>query len=591
MLEIGSYVKLNYIRLKNFMSFKDIELSNLDKYKIIFIMSSNATGKSTLTSEGLYYSFFGRSLRFKKIQNLLSRFYVSGESFANIKLSINNKTNPTMYLDIKRYITGSDRKFEISSNNDESGIFEDMCNLSKVDKLNTYLKSLLEMDENKFSILYLKSPYSGSLFESNSTLLTSITKVQYFSDLRTDFHGIVKDLKSTLNIKKSHIDNQHNLLNSTKERLKEVDINQTEKQDNIKILSELEKKLRITKDESDRQLRRKKQANVNKEKRQLSLNVQQEQRAKIEATLSHKRQQHVHYNKLIKAGKCPTCSQKINKELYSDDLNQIFQDGIKLKNDLDAVQNGIKEIEKALYNINQFQNEIYNIEQKINNEIIMLNNQISQLKHKIEQSEITNHNNTTIIEEIIKNIDSAQKEISEFEREFVILENIYSKLLNKKGEYINKFYTKKISGFTKLYSKILYDFTNGKYNTVTIDLNNYPVFNGSVIYESLSTSERKIVDLAFIIAYVAYLSQELKFKTFILDELLDNIDPENILNILNIIYNISVKYNLQIFLTSNMSDYIISNMTQYKIDHPDTKIINLREKIGLDDEDTNLFDI
>jgi hypothetical protein len=119
--------------------------------------------------------------------------------------------------------------------------------------------------------------------------------------------------------------------------------------------------------------------------------------------------------------------------------------------------------------------------------------------------------------------------------------------------------------------------TKGKYTSVTIKLDNKPILNNSIIYNALSTSERKFVDVSFVLSYIIYLSTKLKFKTFILDEFFDNFDKENILHIYDIIYEMAVKYNLQIIIASNITDYIFSYIGK----NEDVKLINIG-KGGID---------
>ena len=67
------------------------------------------------------------------------------------------------------------------------------------------------------------------------------------------------------------------------------------------------------------------------------------------------------------------------------------------------------------------------------------------------------------------------------------------------------------------------------------------------------------------------LSSNLKFKTFILDEFFDNYDKDNIIHIYNTIYNIAEEYGLQLFITTNKSDYLFDEIDRKS----DIKILEL----------------
>ncbi len=589
MLDNNNYVKLSSIHLKQFMSFKEILLEDLEKFKIIFIMSTNATGKSTLTSEALHYALFGRALRFKKLQGLLNNKYVNGEAFAKISLAVNTSSTADKidfsYLDIRKNIQ-SEPKFEVEARNDAAGLFDDFTEIRNVDKFTGAIKSMLDLDEKKFSILYLKSPFSESLFESKSTLLASITKVNFFNELRTDFNGIVKDLKKTLELKQGHLNQQSNLLESTKKQLTKYTMDKESEGADVQLITELQTSLAQKHTSIQNEIIRKNKAIGNRDKLNPEIQKLSNLKAQLNTQISHKRTEYKRLQKLIAAGKCPTCEQVISGGIYDNQMKALHEEGQKLVTQVKEVDVQMPELNKRISSIIAFIDETYDTEQAINNHIISLNNQIAQLDSKLKNNTNKQKSDDMVLDQINKAITEIHNEITSLTRDYNILNKIFTKLLNKKGDYINRFYNQKIANFTNVYRELLKDFTNGKYHDVTIDMNNYPIFNGDILYESLSTSERKFVDIAFVISYIAYLSTELKFKTFVLDEFFDNFDQENVLRIYDIIYEIAKKYNLQIFITSNIADYIISNMHQYLETHPDVKIVNLREEIGLDDQNS-----
>ena len=144
--------------------------------------------------------------------------------------------------------------------------------------------------------------------------------------------------------------------------------------------------------------------------------------------------------------------------------------------------------------------------------------------------------------------------------DYKIMESIAKIMLSKNSEYINLYYSNKIYDFNLIFKQILSKMTKGKYTSVTMKLNNRPTLNGHIEYESLSTSERKFIDLSFVMSYIVYLSTKLKLKSFILDEFFDNYDKDNIIHIYLMVLEIANKYNLQLFITTNMGEYLFSFM-------------------------------
>lgn len=570
------YIKLDSINLSQFMSFPSLEITGLSQYKIIFIVGSNADGKSTLTSEALFYTLFGRSLRYKKISELISWSYQSGIASSSIGLSIKSH-NYLSSCTIYRAINDDHNKFNISITNDADNIFGDMLSIEKSSDFTLQLKQLLDLDEQRFKLLYLKSPFSEVIFETNSDLLSSITKSNFINDLRTDFSTIIKDIKQKQNDINDIIAKQNNLINSISKELSDSENSVVTEADNRKRLKIIVDKI-IALEQSYKNLIDDSVANkeshrvLNEKIRKLT-----EHKATLTSFINQSQTKIDHYNNLINRGKCPTCEQLIDKTIYMVDMGEIENNIADGKLKLEKVITLYKQLSKEFATVDDKLNNIYTNTKDITNNIIKLNNIKNDIESSLKVSHEKTKSNDMVLDKLKASITELNDQLTIYGAELAVFDNIFKLMLNKQSKYINDFYNKKIHDFNIIYRSILSKMTKGKYTNVTIKLDNKPILNNSIIYNALSTSERKFVDVAFVLSYIIYLSTKLKFKTFILDEFFDNFDKENILHIYDIIYEMSVKYNLQIIIASNITDYIFNYIGK----NEDVKLINIG-KDGID---------
>lgn len=549
-------VRLNAIELHNFMTFKDFTIDNLRNKRIIFIVGKNANGKSTLTSETIYYALFGRSLRYNKLSDLISWEYKKGGAYVSLGIALETKNN-TIDLNLTRFLTGS-TKFKLTITNDTENILSDLTLIEKVPEFNKAIKRLIDIDEQKFGLLYLKSPFSEVLFETNSDLLSNITKANFINDLRKDFSGIIKEIKLKQGTIKETIIKQNNLIDSitkefkssksaqqqletNKDKLKDVIAKITELETFIHSLTGINNKLNNTHDTLTGKI------NSIIEKRTTLNNFINQTEDKIE-----------HYQNLISRGKCPTCEQAITGNIYTDDLTLLNSNVKKAEQSLTAVNELYKKLSAEIYEVKNKTDSYYTKNQKANSSLLKLTSIKSKLETIINSTSQTEKDNDTILSKIKNTVFELNEELAVISADLAIFDGIFKVMLNKRSEYINHFYNTKIQDFNIILQTILSQMTKGKFHHISIRLDNKPILNKDKNYNALSTSERKFIDMSFVIAYIIYLSSKMKFKTFILDEFFDNFDKENILHIYDIIYELANKHNLQIFITSNMTEYLFN---------------------------------
>lgn len=560
-------VILNSIKLKNFMTFEEYEIDNLADDNIIVITGKNANGKSTLTSETINYGLFGKSLRFNKIEDMIS-WNSEGESFVDLGLKIFTDVDETK-LNIKRTITAGN-KSEVESDNDNSEIYNILKKDIKKNDFNSHIRDMLDIDEKKFNMIYLKSPFSEVLFESNSELLSSITKSQYINELRKDFNRIVKDISSERGVIDESIEKQKNLIESInkeikdsstdvdveshKERLQEILNKIDESQNNLKIIGE------------EISSKRSKTRKINETLIKIQDYISGKN-SEIKSLSNNK----IEIENLVRDKICPKCKQKIDVINCKKEIEDLDKNISDLEKDVEDALRYRKKVSDDYSSNENDLNDNISKQNSINRQIIQLNNLKSDIKAAIESSKKEKKNNDTIIKKIKDTIVELNDELKVLSRDYTVLNSICKIMLNKNSEYINKFYNSKIYDFTIIFKSILSKLTNGKFVDITIKLNNKPTINGEIEYNALSSSERKFVDISFVISYIVYLSTQMKFKTFILDEFFDTFDQYNIVNMYEIIDEISKKYDLQIIITSNMSEFVMS----YLSDTSNMRIIDI----------------
>jgi len=564
-------IKFNSLTMRNFMSYAEFSLTDLAKYKIIFIAGKNAQGKSTLTSEAPYYALFGDSLRYNKNSQLLSWYYdpdLNEPSFSQLGLSFDFGTHVSNVL-IKRNIIG-DEKYSIDVDDDPIKYFDELKSIIRVPDLNKEIKTLLDIDEKKFSILYLKSPFSSPIFETDSDLLSSITKSQHINELRKEFNAVVATLKSDVNNMSITIEKQNELaatINKQLQAIANTDKQRDDKEQLEKVIDELEKmeqEIILTNEIITR--KRAEYSNIATRK-----NNGIEWTTKVKTYLNQLRKDKDRLIQLTERGKCPTCEQSISRTLYTEDLTDIDEKIHKHQSLYEEGATKLSEINNTLNTIDNNLTDAQNKQRNYNDKIRSLSNMKSQLKTNINNYNDNKSNNDEILKQIRVKIMDLNDELSLLQTDYKILDSISKLMLGKNSEYINIFFDKKINSFNIVFRSILSKMTKGKYTDVKMKLNNKPTLNGHIEYESLSTSERKFIDLSFVISYIVYLSKKLKLKTFILDEFFDNYDKENIVHIYKMVYETAYTHDLQLVITTNMADYLFN----YMGDMDDVKIIEL----------------
>lgn len=564
-------IKIDKINLSNFMTFDKFEIGELSNHKIIFLCGQNAQGKSTITSESPYFTLFNKPLRYSKIEELLNWDYDHNskeEAFSELTLRIVDNDDNDSYLTVKRNIIGSRYEFDVDNN--DYNLYDNLYTAKNITGFNNSLKELLDINESVFSILYLKSPFSQVIFDSNSELLSKITKSEYINELRNDFNTTAKELKINITNLKTSIDQQNKLAASIKSQLNSIldDSKYKENTHKIKLITNditnIEKELAIFSQEINKN-------KTNHDKYFNKKNELQNLINKINLFINQLEDEKKKMLDLINKGQCYVCNQPIEYNLYSNQINIIEAKIKKYREYLLENTSNMKAINNIINKLSSNSNNNQNIKDNFYRKIRELSNLKSSLTQSIQNHDENKKNNKDILKKIRKTIIDLNDELSLIDSDYKIISGISKLLLAKNSEYINEFYNKKIYNFNMVFKSILTKLTNNKFNDVKILLNNKPILNDGIQYKALSTSEKKFIDISFVIAYIVYLSTNLKFKTFILDEFFDNYDKRNIIHIYNTMYEIAKDYDLQLIITTNQSDYIFSEIEKKE----DIKIITL----------------
>ena len=564
-------IKIDEIDLYNFMTFSKFNINNLSQYKIIFICGHNAQGKSTITSESIYFTFFNKPLRYGKIEELINWNYdyeKKEKAYAKLSLSVIDNNNEKSFLTIKRNIVGSRYEFEVSDN--DNNLYDELYVAKNITNFNNSLKDILDINESIFSILYLKSPFSQVIFDSNSELLSKITKSEYINELRNDFKNIENNLRINVKNLRDSIEKQNELSESIKNQLNEI-LNEDDYKDNLKKIEKISLEIsKIEKMLNDMISK----YNVDKSKYDDLINKKNKLQLLINKTnfyIDQLKKEKEEMLNLVNQGKCFTCKQHIEKDLYNIEIHNIDHKIEKYSDILNTSYDNFNKLNIFINNLNKKIISDQSNKEMMNDKIRSLSNFRATLKESISNHDKNKKNNHDILVKIRRTIIDLNDELSQIDSDYKIISSISKLLLAKNSEYINEFYNKKIYNFNIIFKSILSKLTNNKFYDVKILLNNKPILNENIQYKALSTSEKKFIDISFVIAYIIYLSSNLKFKTFILDEFFDNYDKDNIIHIYNTIYNIAEEYGLQLFITTNKSDYLFDEIDRKS----DIKILEL----------------
>lgn len=246
---------------------------------------------------------------------------------------------------------------------------------------------------------------------------------------------------------------------------------------------------------------------------------------------------------LIDSGRCPTCGSSLETEDFAKEKEELLKEKEECEN---RINNIIKLVNDAKSKISKLDKKGQEIQQSSNNSQVI--NLMSELKYKKSLMNIS----VTPIEELKKNLvdeindlNDEKHKLEEEKKDLEFLIHMFSD--NGIKRYISNMYIPMIN---KLMVEMM-EYMNLNY-TVIFD-NNFDakiIQNGNnVKYNTLSKGEKRRVDFAAVIAFIRFLKLQFSHVNLLfLDEIFSNVDVNGVNDMIEILKELSVKMNLNIYL-------------------------------------------
>jgi len=531
------------------------ELEFSDEGGLWMILAPNGHGKSFVVNmpKIMYY---GRLDKFKKddIANRLNRHgWIKGDV----------QINPQTKVTIERKLSPSD--LTVRKNNKDIGKagisnYQDYIDAEVVELPYHIFSNIVSLSINDFKSFVSMTPNDKRIIIDKLFSMEVLNKMNWL--IKHD----LRDIKINIDLFDNEISSLQNSVKSSTKELeklkKKVNEDNTERIKNIsKKISKYKDKYLEAKDKLQEYKQKEKDINQ-------SYNIFIEQKSKIQNELNDLNKKIKLYNK----DKCPTCETPFTTKSFEI-----------LKGDLQEKQEEKqKELETLKLSEKKYKDTLSKVKKgidKLNDFIIKLRSAYNSLKSEFDKLKIDKPKEFKSIQNIISKST-----------------NRITKKENEKVEYDNKF--KYLSILEELYSdagvkkKILDSYlpTLNKEIEFTLNELHFPYrlrFDNNfephmkhlgidISVETLSTGEKKRVDLAVLISIVRMLKRKYpNLNIFMLDEILSSIDGDGMYDIIGLLKKTAKELSMHIFIISH---------TPLPIEHFDYEI-NIIKKDGFSDLD------
>ena len=247
---------------------------------------------------------------------------------------------------------------------------------------------------------------------------------------------------------------------------------------------------------------------------------------------------------LFKSGICPLCGSELTGDHYKDEINKINSEIATLENNKEQLVNCQSELCSKLATVRE--------------KFVVINNKIDNVSKSI----ISIKANSTAIEKIQESKSSIEDLLTEFQNKLNNLNNIRIETDNKiefikivMGIFSNdgvKKYVNQI--YTPMINKIILDISeklNLFYKIEFDDEFNCKIWSNGieVNYSTLSSGEKRKLDFTIIVSFIKLLKlQSMSSNVMFLDEVFATLDLSAIDNMIDILKDLSVEINCNIFL-------------------------------------------
>jgi len=532
-----------------------------DEGGLWMVLGKNGNGKSFLINLPKI-AYYGKLDKFKKdeVANRLNKH-------GYIKMEVN--VNPTTNIIIERNLSPSDLTvWKNDKDIGKSGIvnYQNYIDVEVTGLPYHIFSNIISLSVNDFKSFISMTPHDKRIIIDKLFAMEVINKMNELvkKDLR--------DIKMNMNIfDREIISLKNNIDTAVKELSKLKD--QIFKDNTIRI-NEVTKQLVIYKPKLKEGYQKRKEYNDKKDEITKSYNIFLEQKTKLSQGIKQIQSQLNLYDQ----DKCPTCETPFSEarfELIKEKLNENI---IKKHDELKMILESEKTYTVAFKKLSEGIN-------KINEFIIQYESAYKTLETELNRLRLDKPKEFSSIQNIIS---SNSKTLISKETNKVKFDNDYKYLTLLEEIYSDAGVKKKIleSYLPTLNSEIEF----------TLHELHFPyklVFNSDfepelhhlgieVNVDTLSTGEKKRVDLAILISIIRMLKRKFpSLNIFMLDEVLSSIDGDGIFDIIGLLQNISKEMNINIF---------IINHSPLPIEHFDYKIL-IEKKDGFSDLEIEKLEI
>ena len=534
-------MKLKYIEWRNIKSFGNklqrLELPSMGG--LWMVLGKNGHGKTTLL-ELPKIGYYGKIDKFKKdeIANRLNKH-------GYIKMEV--EISPDTYVTIERNFSPSELKVnkylpdeEPNEDNDigKAGItnYQDYIDLEVTGLPYHIFSNIISLSINEFKSFISMTPNDKRIIIDKLFAMEIINKMNELvkKDLR--------DVKTNMDIFDREILSIKNNIDVAVKELQKLQDKVNE--DNTTKITQLAKQLEQYKPKLEEGYKKKKEWELKRDDITKSYKIFTEQKLKLQHDIDDIKKK----INLFNQEKCPMCETSFKDTKY-DLIKGHLQEEIRVKNDeLLNVKSDESKYTTSLNKINEGLTTINNFIIKVQSTYNMIEGELNKLKLDKPQEFSSIQN---IISENTTTLTSKGGEKVKFDEEYrylSILEQLYSdtgvkkKILESYLPTLNKEIAYTLNELHFPYSLLFNSDFEPELHHLSIE----------VSVDTLSTGEKKRVDLAVLISIIRMLKRKYPgLNIFMLDEVLSSIDGDGIYDIIGLLQKIAKEMNMNIFVINH----------------------------------------
>lgn len=539
------------LKIRNFLSIGSIDLNFTNQNNIVFITgynrdqnSKNGAGKSSIL-EALHYAVVGEPYRSIKKANIINK-NSNDASYVELTFNIGNDE-----YEIFRGLKPNKMSFKVNGIDKTRTVPEtnaDIIKIINIDKM-MFQNTLILSNDNSIPFLERTSSEKVKFVES----ILSLSNFDRLFDVARNGLNQAKKAKDILDAKRTIIENdliKFKGLASSFDDIKNKTI--SEYQNKIEDLE------RIVNDIDIEDLDLEKYRNSEEKNKS---NIALGERKLMEVELNHKStlKEMVH---LKNNTACPTCKREYDdKQSKLDKISQLEKEVEKFNSQIEEYKGKLKILYDRKKALNDYKKKI-DANQEKRSRVVYLNEQIDNFKRNIAIETARENSYLSLVSDKKTEFDSLSVEFNHVNDEYLIydkLKYVYSpdgvksaiikKIINLFNDLLEDYLIKLNAPCSIVFNELFED--------KVLDFN-----KNEITYYSLSSGERKRVDLALLFAFkeLRRLQSNVSCNVSFFDEVFDSsLDDTGMQCCLRIIEELSVKYSEKYFIITHRSEQVDTN--------------------------------